>query len=277
MAGVTTGNEAPLSRLHKVVQLAVLLLTAAVYLPVLWFGFVCDDSGQIVESHARYTWSAVPSYFGSDVWNFIVTGKTDYYRPVFLLWMMLNSKLFGLNTALLHAAALGLHLGVTLLLYFLALRLTRSPVISGAAALLFGIHPVHIEAVAWLSGVTESLFAALALGAILCQFRGRRAGALLLFALAIFAKETAVVLPILLAACDWLFPANSEASGRHAEALRISQRIGPDPGGGKPARRARRVRGRASGRSGIGGGPAAFAGFGGADFAAVSYALTLRE
>jgi tetratricopeptide (TPR) repeat protein len=200
--------------LRNVVPLVMLLLTAAVYLPALWFGFVCDDSGQIVESQSRYSWSAVPSYFGSDVWNFIVTGKTDYYRPVFLLWMMLNSKLFGLNTALLHAAALGLHLGVTLLLYFLALRLTRSPVVSGAAALLFGIHPVHIEVVAWLSGVTESLFAVLALGAILCQLRGRRAGALLLFTFAIFAKETAVALPLLLAACDWLFPANSGATRR---------------------------------------------------------------
>ncbi len=116
----------------------------------------------------------MPSYFGSDVWTFIAAEKTNYYRPVFLLWMMLNSQLFGLNTALLHAAALGLHLGATLLLYFLALRLTNRPDVAGAAALLFGLHPVHVEVVAWLSGVTESLFAVLALGAILCQLRGRR-------------------------------------------------------------------------------------------------------
>jgi tetratricopeptide (TPR) repeat protein len=173
---------------------------------------VSDDVGQIVQSQSRYTWSAVPGYFGSDVWNFIIPGKTDYYRPVFLLWMMLNSKLFGLNTELLHAAALGLHLAATLLLYFLALRLTGNALASGAAALLFGIHPAHIEVAAWLSGVTESLFAVLALGAILCQLRGRRAGALLLFAFAIFTKETAVVLPLLLAACDWLLPEDSAAT-----------------------------------------------------------------
>lgn len=200
--------------MRTIAPLVALLLTAAVYLPVLWFGFVCDDSSQIVESQSRYTWSAVPGYFGSDVWTFIAAAKTNYYRPVFLLWLMLNSKMFGLNTALLHAAAVGLHLGATLLLYFLALRLTRRADVSGAAALLFGVHPVHIEAVAWLSGVTESLFAVLALGAILCQLRGRRAVALLLFALALFAKETAVVLPLLLAACDWLFPTDAGATRR---------------------------------------------------------------
>src|ERR1700691_3087650 len=103
MAGVATENETPLSgvnssRLRTIVPLAVLLLTAAVYAPVLWFGFVGDDSGQIVESQSRYTWSAVPSYFGSDVWSFIAAATTNYYRPVFLLWLMLNSKMFGLNT-----------------------------------------------------------------------------------------------------------------------------------------------------------------------------------
>ena len=235
MAGVTTEGEAPSSgaassgsisaRLRTIAPLVALLATAAVYAPVLWFGFVCDDSGQIVESQSRYTWSAVPSYFGSDVWTFIAGAKTNYYRPVFLLWLMLNSKMFGLNTALLHAAAVGLHLGATLLLYFLALRLTRRADVSGAAALLFGVHPVHIEAVAWLSGVTESLFAVLALGSILCQLRGRRAGALLLFALALFAKETAMVLPLLLAACDWLFPADAGTTGRVTNKQRLGNAL----------------------------------------------------
>jgi hypothetical protein len=57
------------SRLRTIAPLTALLLTAAVYLPVLWFGFVCDDAGQIVQSQSRYTWSAVPTYFSSDVWT----------------------------------------------------------------------------------------------------------------------------------------------------------------------------------------------------------------
>jgi hypothetical protein len=76
---------AGLSRLDKIIPLAVLSFTAAVYAPVLGFGFVSDDTAQIVQSQSRYTWSAAPGYFGSDVWNVIIPGRTDYYRPVFLL------------------------------------------------------------------------------------------------------------------------------------------------------------------------------------------------
>lgn len=202
------------ARLRLIAPLLVLLLTAAIYLPVLSFGFVSDDAGQIVESQPHYAWSAIPSYFSNDVWNYVSVQKTNYYRPVFLLWLLLNSKLFGLDPALWHVAAVGLHLGVTLLLYLLALRLTGRIGVAAAAALLFGVHPVHLEVAAWLSGVTESIFAILALGAILCQIQGRRIAALALFALAIFAKETAVVVPLLLASCDWLFPLKPEATRR---------------------------------------------------------------
>lgn len=193
---------------------AVLVLTAAVYLPALSFGFVCDDSQQIVDSQPRYVWSALPSFFTTDVWHYTDFIDSNYYRPGFLLWLFLNSQLFGLNTVLWHAAAIALHLAATLLFYFLARRLVDHPLIAGAAALLFGVHPAHIEAVAWLSGVTESLLAVFFLGALLAYLSGRRTAALLLFAAAIFTKETAIVLPLLLAACDWFFPPAAAASSR---------------------------------------------------------------
>jgi len=197
------------------IPVILLIVTAAVYLPALRDGFVCDDSQQIVLNQARFTWSSIPSYFTTDVWSYIFLFKTNYYRPVFLLWLMLNDQVFGLNTALWHASAILAHLAATLLVYMLALRLTGKRTVAGAAGLLFGVHPVHVEAVAWLSGSTETLFAILGLGAILCHLRWRdsqpqrlgwRAAEIGLFALALFAKETAVVLPVLLFAWDWLFP-----------------------------------------------------------------------
>ena len=201
-------------RLRVIAPLVVLLLTAAVYLPALGFGFVCDDQGQIVDSQAHYTWSELPSFFTEDVWHYVHTVASNYYRPAFLVWIMVNSKLVGLNTALWHASAIALHLGVTLLVYLIGLRLTRNVGVSSAAALLFGVHPVHVEAVAWLSAATESLFGLFSLGAMLCQLHGRRIAALLLFAGALLSKETAMALPLLLAACDWLFPADPAATRR---------------------------------------------------------------
>ena len=217
------------SRTRFLIPAIVLIVTAAVYLPALRFGFVYDDTQQIVLSRARFAWDSIPSYFTTDVWSYIYLLKTNYYRPVFLLWLMLNYQLFGLNTVLWHASAIAAHLAATLLVYALALRLTGKRTVAGAAGLLFGVHPVHVEAVAWLSGSTETLFAILGLGAILCHLRWRDsrsqpqrgiwcAAEIGLFALALFAKETAVVLPALLCAWDWLLPAAAFTS--------LKQRIG---------------------------------------------------
>jgi protein O-mannosyl-transferase len=200
-----------------VVPAVVLLVTAAVYLPALGFGFVLDDWTQIVLSHARFTWHSIPGYFTTDVWSYILQFKSNYYRPVFMLWLMLNYQLFGLETVPWHASMIVAHMAVTLMVYFLAQRLTGNRMVAGTAGLLFGVHPVHVEAVAWLSGSTETLFAMLGLGTILCHLRWRdplstrrmawRAGEIGLFALAMFAKETAIVIPLVLCGWEWFFPA----------------------------------------------------------------------
>ena len=87
------------------------------------------------------------------------------------------------------------------------------PLVAGIAALLFGVHPAHVEAVAWISAATESLFAIFAFGTILCHIRWRdtsesrwRMASLGLFAAAIFSKETAIILPVLIYIYDRLFP-----------------------------------------------------------------------
>src|SRR5262249_54024095 len=147
--------------------------TAAVYVPTLWFEFVFDDTPQIVQSQANLTWSRVPVYFKTNVWHYLTPYPTNYYRPLFMTWLMLNYQALGTDTALWHVSVLSHHLLATLLFYFLARRLTENDAAAGAAALLFGVHPVHVEAVAWISGATEPLFAVLTFGTLLCYLRWR--------------------------------------------------------------------------------------------------------
>jgi Tfp pilus assembly protein PilF len=82
------------------------------------------------------------------------------------------------------------------------------------AALIFGLHPAHLEAVAWISGVTEPLLGILLLAAFLSYVQARVGGAcalkwrvisLALFALAMLEKETALILPGLLLAYEWIW------------------------------------------------------------------------
>ncbi len=230
-----------MNRAATFVILAILILASAgVYFQTLSFEFAGDDQGQIQMAQSRFTWDQVPGYFATDVWSYTQRQSSNYYRPVFLVWLMLNYQAFGLSPAGWHATTVGIHVVVTLLLFFLAKRLSGDAALAGIGALWFGVHPVHLEGVAWVSGVTEPLFASLALGTILCYIRAQgggleparsfssavdgeaevsrglkpapqnqrflwRSAAVLLFALAIFAKETAVIVPLILFAYHWLF------------------------------------------------------------------------
>jgi len=100
---------------------------------------------------------------------------------------------------------------------------------AAVATILFALHPIHIEAVAWVSGSAEPLAACLLLGSFLCYLRWRDAapaavpaettrwawlvGSLLLYALAAFSKESALLLPLLIAAHALLFPAAPASIG----------------------------------------------------------------
>jgi len=215
-------------RPRAIILSVVLLSTLAVYLPALRYQFVFDDPDQIVKNQAVHSASSIPHYFTSDV---APHGSSDevgnFYRPVFLLWLLANYKFGGLNPVWWHATSLAMHLLATLLVYLLAFRMTRDDLLAGGSALLFGLHPVHIEGVAWISGVTEPLFAVFFLAAFLCFIKSRepaedgksrRRGWLIaslgLYILALLEKEPAIFLPVLIFFYGWVFEARGAEQGR---------------------------------------------------------------
>ena len=191
----------------------VLLLTFAVYIPTFRYQFVHDDRGQIVENPAVHSWHFVPSYFTSQVWAGVMPGELgNYYRPLFLLWLRINDAVFGNHAWGWHLSAVLVHVLATLLAYMLVLSLGVSGDAALVAALVFGLHPAHIEAVAWISGATEPLLGVLLIASFLSYIRWRRTSrpnwrlaSVALFALALGEKETAMIIPGLLLAYDWIF------------------------------------------------------------------------
>src|SRR5215467_5604082 len=113
------------------IPVAVLAFTLVLYLPAAGFKFAIDDTAQIVWSQPHLTWHALKSYFTSDVWSYVLLVHSNYYRPIFLIWLMLNSTLFGVDTMYWHLSAILAHLIATLLFYFLARRLTADPAMAG--------------------------------------------------------------------------------------------------------------------------------------------------
>lgn len=193
----------------------VLGLTLVAYLGTLGFQFVNDDIDQIVNNPHVQSWQFVPRFFTSHSWSHLSPEWGGvHYRPVLLLWFLINFKLFGIDPFWWHLTTVIVHLAATLAVYLLAKRLVRDSLIAAIAAAVFGLHPIHIEAVAWVSGVSEPLLAVLLISAFLCYLKGRGqaakpsrirwlAASLLLYVLSLLTKETAVLLPLLAFAYEW--------------------------------------------------------------------------
>ena len=193
----------------------VLALTFAVYIPTFGYKFVHDDRGQIVENPAVHSWRYTPSYFTRQVWAGVTPEEAgNYYRPIFLLWVRFNDMLFGKNPAGWHVTTVLAHVLTTFLVYLLALRLGTGRDVALLAALIFGLHPAHIEGVAWISGVTEPLLGIFLIGALLAYMKWRAdtpharrwmATSLVLYAIALLEKETAIIFPGILFAYEAIF------------------------------------------------------------------------
>jgi hypothetical protein len=193
--------------------LAVAFLTYSV---TIGFGFAYDDSLQIVHNQRIQSAEFLPSYFTYQVWAQAQGQPENLYRPLFMSWLLANFEAFGLWASGWHLTAILMHLMVTVLVYMLSRKLIPGDAVAALiAAAVFALHPSHVEAVAWISGVTEPLSAAFFLGSFLCYLEYRQqmaqrttwlAASLTLFAAAMLIKETAIVLPAVIACyelCSW--------------------------------------------------------------------------
>jgi tetratricopeptide (TPR) repeat protein len=185
---------------------ALLLLTALSYAGTLGFDFVSDDHLAIAQNPNVSSWRHLPGYFTTHLWSHIPSYSPRYYRPFLLTWFLANRSLFGLWPGGFHAASVLAHLLAVWLLYALAARLLGDRRSALVAALVFALHPIHVESVAWVSAVCDLLVTVFFLGACLsylraCEEPARRGRwmflALLFFAGALLSKEIAVGLPAL--------------------------------------------------------------------------------
>jgi hypothetical protein len=185
----------------------ILLLTFLIFLPTLHYALVYDDFEQIVTNPRITSWSYLGEYFTTHLWAHSPLEPAYYYRPFFLIFLRLVYATLGPPGAIWHLASILAHLGATVSVLLLIRRLTGDRKAALLSAALFAIHPIHTEAVAWVSSVSEPL---LTISVVLCVYfyvgrKGPVSLASLLFAtLAMFTKETGLVIPALIFAYEWL-------------------------------------------------------------------------
>ncbi|HVN63949.1 MAG TPA: hypothetical protein VMT58_04890, partial [Candidatus Binataceae bacterium] len=152
----------------------LLLLTGIVYSPCLGHDFILDQRTTIEFNPYLGDWSFLWKSFVHDDWWFrdpLHLPQSAYYRPIPNVWVSLNYHLFGLNPMGWHATGIALHLVVIWLVFQAATLLTRNKWTGLVTAMLFGLMPIHAEAVAWAFGMP--LGAAFQLGAFAIYLRGR--------------------------------------------------------------------------------------------------------
>ena len=190
--------------------LPALVLGFLIYTNTLGGEFIYDDLRQIkrnplIQGDSQF-WRALTS----DVWAFKggdQVSSSNYWRPSFVLWMILNFRCFGLGTFGWHLTNILLHVAVVALAFALLRRLNVSRPVAAAIALIFAVHPVHSESVAWISGVPDLILAAAMLGSVwFVILLGERktplrwAWAIGLYLVALGAKEVAILYPLIIVA-----------------------------------------------------------------------------
>ncbi len=227
-----TGPKAP-RKYATLLVLPVALIAAvsfAVYFNALFNGFVWDDEYTVVQNTLLRDVRNLPAFFTQNVWSLKTdaTGAaSNYFRPIMNVIFMINYHVFGLQPWGFHLINILFHAAISILVYLIALELFKRGnntydnssnglqnqllSIPFVAAVLFAVHPVHTEAVTWVTALTEISYGFFYLLSLLLYIYSSDSGSLfkrtyllslLSFFLAVLCKEPALILPAILIVYD---------------------------------------------------------------------------
>ena len=191
---------------RKYMILLLVLVPAAVYFNVFTLQYTCIDDTKFIVDNGIYNQDAsnILKSFQRGLFNPADHSLYDYYRPVFLVDIIVEYHLFGSDPMGYHLASLLFHILSVLLLYVFFLKLKLKDTTSLVLALLFAVHPALSQTVAWIPGRNDLLLTIFLLASMIFAFNYAAKKKwvdyvlqLFFFFVAIFTKETAVIIPVL--------------------------------------------------------------------------------
>jgi protein O-mannosyl-transferase len=204
-ADFLSSEKPPSLKIIVLVLLALVALNLIIYTPSLHYGFLhYDDPAYVsenVEVSQGFTRHGV-------LWAFNI-GYSANWHPLAWFSHMLDVQFYGMAAQRHHLTNILLHIANSLLLFWLLYRTTRAWRRSAVVALLFAVHPLHVESVAWIAerkDVLSTLFWMLTLHTYVSYVRrpslSRRLAILVIFSLGLMAKPMLVTLPFVLLLFD---------------------------------------------------------------------------
>lgn len=189
---------------YYIILAVILLLSLIIYFPILKNGFVWDDGLYIINNNLikNLSWKGIKAIFS----NF----GGDNYAPLTDLIDAVQYKINGLSPAAFHFSSLVFHLvNISLVFWFIKSLGSRWD-IAAITSILFGIHPMQVESVAWATGGSNLFCTTFFLGSLIVYLYYLKQGlkrlllfSLFFFALSLLSKAVAVVLPIILLLIDY--------------------------------------------------------------------------
>jgi len=194
------GSETGLA-LQRGLLLGILFLTFMVYWPALQNGFVWDDTVYIQRN---------PLIYSLDLQHIFSSYLAGNYHPLTVLVHAIEYAFFEFDPTGYHTVNVLIHLANTLLVFYLIRNLSNNLWIGLITSLFFGVHPMHVESVAWISELKDLLYTLFFLASLLAYLRyadERKSKwygiAIALFILSLLSKGMAVSLPVVFVLVDY--------------------------------------------------------------------------
>lgn len=187
-----------------------LLITGLLTLIAFWPSFKneftnWDDSGYVLENQLikHLNWDGIKAIF--------TTYVQGNYHPLTILTYAFEYHFSELNPGIYHFTCTCIHILNALLVCYFVFLITKNPLIAGITAILFGIHPMHVESVAWVSELKDVQYTFFYFASLIfyLYYVSRPTAklrnyivSLFLFLLSLFSKGQAVTLPLVMLLAD---------------------------------------------------------------------------
>ncbi len=200
---------------EKIAIPAVGSIACLIYLNTLFHHFVWDDYLYILNNPQFKNAQNLFHFFASDFCEG-VNENCFFYRPFVSLTYLLDHFIWKENPLGFHLTNIFLHVLVSVLVYKTIGFILQNRIAAFIGAILFAVHPIHSESVAFIAARTDPLLTFFYLLSFLFYMQSRKVEiprrayltglSIIFFMFALFSKEMAITLPLVLMAFSLLFP-----------------------------------------------------------------------
>lgn len=191
-----------------VVLISVIAILAVVFIaffPSLKNGFINYDDNVLVTNNIK-----IKALSAENIKSYFTSFTAYLYHPLVLLTYAVEYHFFKLNPFPYHAANLAFHLGSCLLVFWLVFLLSGRVSVAFITAALFGVHPLRVESVAWVTERKDVLSVFFYLAALVSYlyYAGKKSRGIyclpaVMQVLSLLSKPTAVTFPVILLLMDY--------------------------------------------------------------------------